>query len=180
MAPEPARAQNVALRYRHPRLADGSALWALAKANGLDENSPYSYLLWTEYFRDTTVVATTEHDDSTPVGFVTAFRRPDEPGTVFVWQVGVDSSHRRKGIAGTLLDELVERCGADHLEATVTPTNTASETLFRRFGERHDAPVATEELFAEEHFPPGHEAEVRFRIGPFGSANTDNPRGNES
>ncbi|MGK2929573.1 MAG: diaminobutyrate acetyltransferase [Acidimicrobiales bacterium] len=179
MAPASGNAQNVALRYRSPRLADGSALWALAKANGLDENSPYAYLLWTEYFRDTTVVATTEHDDSTPVGFVTAFRRPDEPGTVFVWQVGVDSSYRRRGIAGMLLDELVERCGADHLEATVTPTNTASDTLFRRFGERHDAPVATEELFAEEHFPPGHEAEVLFRIGPFGSANTDNPRGNE-
>jgi L-2,4-diaminobutyric acid acetyltransferase len=48
----------------------------------------------------------------------------------------------------------------------VTPSNVASETLFRRFGARHGAPVATDELFAEELFPPGHEAEVRFRIGP--------------
>ncbi len=84
-----------------------------------------------------------------------------------MWQVGVDEAHRRQGIAGSLLDELVDHAGADHLEATVTPSNGASETLFRRFGDRHGAPVHTEELFAESHFPPGHEAEVRFRIGPF-------------
>lgn len=157
------------LAFRNARTADGPILCELARANGLDENSPYVYLLWCEYFADTTVVATTGDatvGQDTPVGFVTAFGRPDEPGTVFVWQIGVAESHRRRGIAATLLDELVERCGADHLEATVTPTNTASETLFRRFGARHGAPVETEELFGAELFPPGHEAEVRFRIGP--------------
>ena len=157
--------QRVALRFRSPRTADGPALWALAKVNGLDENSPYAYLLWTEYFADTTVVATTADDDA-PIGFVTAFRPPADPCAVFVWQVGVDEAHRRRGIAGSLLDELVDRCGATHLEATVTPSNAASETLFRRFGARHGAPVHTEELFGAELFPPGHEAEVRFRIGP--------------
>lgn len=147
-------------------MADGSALWALARSNGLDENSPYAYLLWAEYFADTMVVATTEDDDDTPVGFVTAFARPDEPDTVFVWQIGVDDGHRRRGIAGSLLDHLAEWTGLRTLEATVTPTNVASETLFRRFGERHGATVTTEDLFPEDAFPPGHEAEVRFRIGP--------------
>lgn len=146
-------------------MADGSALWSLARANGLDENSPYAYLLWVEYFADTTVVATTE-DDDTPIGFVTAFARPDDPKTVFVWQIGVDGAHRRRGVAGSLLDHLAEWTELEHLEATVTPTNTASETLFLRFGERHGAPVSTEDLFSEDMFPPGHEAEIRFRIGP--------------
>ena len=167
MAPVTANENRAALRFRAPRVADGSALWALARANGLDENSPYAYLLWTEYFGDTTVVATTVDDDA-PVGFVTAFERPDEPGTVFVWQIGVDDAHRRRGIAGSLLDHLVEQHGSERLEATVTPSNTASETLFRRFADRHGATVTTEELFAEELFPPGHEAEIRFRIGPLG------------
>lgn len=164
---------RVALRFRAPRKTDGAALWALAKRNGLDENSPYAYLLWTEYFSGSSVVAVPEDDDEVPVAFVTGFLRPDEPRTVFVWQVGVDGSHRRQGIAARLLDHLVERTGADHLESTVTPSNTASETLFRRFGARHGAPVSTEELFAEEHFPPGHEAEVRFRIGPFDPRSRD-------
>jgi L-2,4-diaminobutyric acid acetyltransferase len=171
VAPATASADRC-LAFRPPRTADGPILWQLARANGLDENSPYAYLLWSEYFRDTTVVATlptegpAEGGDEVPVGFVTAFRRPDEPDTVFVWQVGVDAGHRRRGIAGLLLDALVERCGATHLEATVTPSNAASETLFRRFGARHGAPVSTDELFGEDLFPPGHEAEVRFRIGP--------------
>ena len=51
------------------------------------------------------------------------------------------------------------------MEATVTPSNSASETLFRRFGERHGLPVSVEPLFGEELFPAGHEAERRFRIG---------------
>ena len=164
MATLPASAQR-SLVFRNARTTDGPTLCELARANGLDENSPYAYLLWSEYFSDTTVVATDDADEA--IGFVTAFARPDEPGTVFVWQIGVDGDHRRRGIAGALLDELVERCGADHLEATVTPSNTASETLFRRFADRHDAPITTEELFAEALFPPGHEAEIRFRIGPF-------------
>lgn len=164
MAPATTSAHRSSLQYRQPRLEDGATLWELARSNGLDENSPYAYLLWSEYFRDTTVVAT--DDDDVPVGFVTAFARPDQPNTVFVWQIGVDENHRRRGIAGTLLDQLVERTGADHVEATVTPSNTASETLFRRFGARHGAPVTTEALFEEAHFPEGHEAELRFRIGP--------------
>lgn len=156
-------AQDTALGYRLARSEDGPALWSLAKANGLDENSPYAYVLWSEYFRSTTVVAT---DDDAPVGFVMAFLRPDDDTTVFVWQVGVDDTHRRRGIAGRLLDELFERSGATALEATVTPSNSASETLFRRFGARHGLSVAVEPLFGEELFPPGHEAELRFRISP--------------
>jgi L-2,4-diaminobutyric acid acetyltransferase len=157
-------ADRSSLGYRLARLEDGPALWSLAKDNGLDENSPYAYLLWSEYFRDTTVVAA--DDDDRPVGFVMAFLRPDEPDTVFVWQIGVSADHRRRGIAGTLLDELFERTEASVLEATVTPSNSASETLFRRFGDRHGLAVAVDPLFGEELFPPGHEAELRFRIGP--------------
>jgi len=155
---------QIPLACRPARREDGPALWSLARAAGLDENSPYAYLLWGEYFGDTTIVATS--DDGAVVGFVMAFRRPDEPSTVFVWQVGVAADHRQMGIAGRLLDALVERTGATALEATVTPTNTASKTLFRRFGERHGLPVTVEPLFPEGLFPPGHEAEDRFRIGP--------------
>ena len=71
-----------------------------------------------------------------------------------------------RGIAGRLLDELFERTGATAVEATVTPSNSASETLFRRFGDRHGLAVSVEPLFGEELFPAGHEAEHRFRIAP--------------
>lgn len=157
------------LAFRAPRKDDGLALWTLARSNGLDENSPYAYLLWSEYFSDTTLVAT-EVDGDEPIGFVTAFRPPADPRTVFVWQIGVDHDHRRKGIAGRLLDELVSSTGAAWLEATVTPDNVASDTLFRRFGDRHGVTTTTSELFSADMFPPGHEAEHRYRIGPLPSA----------
>ena len=54
----------------------------------------------------------------------------------------------------------------------MTPSNSASETLFRRFGDRHGLAVAVEPLFGEELFPAGHEAELRFRIAPA----TESPR----
>jgi len=144
---------------------DGPALLKLATSNGVDENSPYAYLMWAEYFGQSSIVATTDSSDE-PIGFVMGFRRPDEPDTTFVWQVGVDSRHRRRGIAAMLLDELVKHTGASHLEATVTPSNEASATLFRRFSARHRAAMTSEELFRAAQFPPGHEAEIRYRIGP--------------
>lgn len=147
-------------------------LWTLARDSGLDENSPYAYLMWAEYFAATSVVATTVEAD-TPVGFVTGFRLPEDPSTVFVWQIGVDADHRGQGIASRLLDALVERTDAAFIEATVTPDNLASETLFRRLGDRHGATTTVTELFAENQFPPGHEAEHRFRIGPLSSSTTD-------
>lgn len=164
VAPVTANDDRGTIRFRAPRTEEGAILWELARSNGLDENSPYAYLLFSEYFADTTVVAVDEAD--TVVGFVMGFHPPRDPSTAFVWQVGVDAAHRRRGIAGALLDAFVARTGSDHLEATVTPSNTASQTLFSRFGDRHGAEVVTEDLFTEAMFPPGHEAEVRYRIGP--------------
>lgn len=155
---------------RAPEPGDGSTLWALARDNGLDENSPYAYLLWATYFADTSVVA---EIDGVAVGFVTGFTVPDRPDTLFVWQVGVDADHRGRGIAAQLLDELVRRHPeARHLEATVTPTNTASAALFRGFGARHGGRVEERALFAADLFPAGHEAESLFRIGPFRTLST--------
>lgn len=149
---------------RPPHRGDGQALWALARANELDENSPYAYLLWSEYFADTSVVA---EADGEPVGFVIGFRVPARPDTVFVWQVAVDESQRGRGIGSRLLEALLLRHpDARFLEATVTPTNAASAALFRGFGNRHDGSVEVRELFDADLFPTGHEAEHLFRIGP--------------
>lgn len=153
------------LHIRAPEPSDGASLWTLARESGLDENSPYAYLLWSAYFADTSVVADL---DGVPVGFVTGFTVPARPDTVFVWQVGVAAAHRGHGIGSRLLDALV--CRQPHvrfLEGTVTPANAASAALFRGFGSRHGGLVEERELFAAGMFPPGHDPEVLFRIGPF-------------
>ncbi|MEU8621628.1 diaminobutyrate acetyltransferase [Streptomyces sp. NPDC048623] len=169
------------------RPADGADLWRIARgAEGLDLNSPYSYLLWCRDFAATSAVA--RDGSGQPVGFVTGYLRPEAPGTLFVWQVAVDGSHRGTGVAGALLDALAERLTAEgrgpvRVEATVTPGNTASDRLFRSFARRRGAALTREVLFPADAFPdacdapavpdghedlpdPAHEPELLYRIGP--------------
>ena len=94
-------------KFRKPTLNDGAALWRMAKdSQVLDLNSSYSYLLWCRDFAETSVVATI---DDEPAGFVTGYVRPDEPGTLMVWQVAVNSAFRGQKLAATMLDELSAR-----------------------------------------------------------------------
>lgn len=162
------RADDVSIEP--PAVADGAALWRLAKDSGtLDVNSSYSYLLWCRDFAATSAVA--RDADGEAVGFVTGYVRPDRPGTLLVWQVAVDARHRGRGLAGRLLDALAARVAAERgltaLETTITPGNTASERLFASFADRHGARVEREVLFGTDRFPDGpHDPEVLHRIGP--------------
>ncbi|MDQ0830163.1 L-2,4-diaminobutyric acid acetyltransferase [Streptomyces achromogenes] len=158
------------LRIDRPSVADGAALWRLAKESGtLDLNSSYSYLLWCRDFAGTSAVARAE--DGAPVGFVTGYVRPEDPRTLLVWQVAVDAAHRGRGLAAALLDGLTARLAAQRplttVETTITPGNTASERLFASYAERHGATVTREVLFGAGLFPDGpHDPEVLYRIGP--------------
>lgn len=132
----------------------------------LDLNSPYAYLLLAWHFPDTCVVAEL---GGRIVGFVAGYRPPTSPEAVFVWQVAVDADQRGNGLGQALLDAFVETPGArdaTHLEATVTPSNTASWRLFRGFASRHGAALEEHEALGAPLFPPGHEAEHLVRIGP--------------
>lgn len=148
-----------------PEVSDGVACWRLAAATGvLDVNSRYAYLLWCRDFAATSVVARCAGD---LIGFVTGFRRPEEPATLVVWQVAVDAAARGAGVAAAMLDALFDRVPeVDHLEATVTPDNTGSTALFTRFAERRGAPVHRGELFGTDLLGEGHQPEILFRIGP--------------
>lgn len=150
---------------RPPTPRDGQALWQLADDVGLDLNSPYFYVLWGDRFADTSTVAETGTGEA--VGFVAGLRVPADPGTLFVWQIGVAGAARRTGLGGRMLDELLARTGARWLEATVTPDNAASAALFTGVAERHDAELIVSSAYGEDLFPEGHEAELLYRIGPF-------------
>lgn len=158
------------LKLDHPRLDDGAALWRIARdSKVLDLNSSYSYLMWCRDYAATSVVARGE--DGTPVGFITGYRRPQDPHTLFVWQVAVDSSQRGRGLAAAMLDGLVGRVSREldvrALETTVTPDNVPSNRLFTSFAERHGADARRTVLFDTEVFPEdGHEPEVLYRIAP--------------
>ncbi|MEV6408028.1 diaminobutyrate acetyltransferase [Streptomyces bobili] len=162
------------LRIDRPSVADGAALWRIAKESGtLDVNSSYSYLLWCRDFAGTSAVARSEGGE--PVGFVTGYVRPEAPETLLVWQVAVDGAYRSRGLAAALLEGLTARVAAERplttVETTITPGNTASERLFTSYAARHGADVTREVLFDTGLFPDGpHDPEVLYRIGPLTSA----------
>jgi len=153
------------LTVGRPSVSDGVALWRLAAATGvLDVNSRYAYLLWCRDFAATSVVT---RRGGEVVGFITGFRRPDEPTTLVVWQVAVDEVVRGRGVAGTMLDALFDGVPeVDHLETTITPDNPGSIALFTRFAERRGAQVRRSELFGAELLGADHEPEILYRIGP--------------
>ncbi|MEZ6132584.1 MAG: diaminobutyrate acetyltransferase [Planctomycetaceae bacterium] len=150
--------------------SDGPGIWRLVRDSGvLDENSAYLYLLLCRDFSDTCLVA---ERDGRLAGFVTAYRPPDEPEVLFIWQVAVAPAARRQGVALQMLTELVDRVGRSSLrfiEATVAPSNSASRQLFASLARTLDVPltIVPEEGFTQNDFPSGdHEPEPRVRIGP--------------
>jgi ribosomal protein S18 acetylase RimI-like enzyme len=66
------------------------------------------------------------------VGAVTS--RAPRDGRLFVVYLTVAKRHRRKGLAGVLLDELVRSSGADRVELLVDEDNNPAQQFYRRAG----------------------------------------------
>lgn len=155
--------------FRSPTVVDGGRIWQLViDAGTLDRNSSYAYVLLCRDFAETCIIA--EHFGDL-AGFVTGYRPPSRPDTLFVWQVGVAPSARGKGLASALLTKLLGSGGCQgvrFLETTVSPSNEASLALFKSLARRLDANLEELAGFGAELFPEsGHEAEPLLRIGPF-------------
>lgn len=151
--------------FRKARPADGARMYELVREmGGLELNTAYFYVLFCIDFADTCVVAEV---DGELAGFVLGHRPPERPDTVFVWQVGVAPFMRKQGMARRLLDAFLEQNpDARWLEASVTPSNTASRKLFRSVARDHGVDCDVSDFMRAEHFPDGHEPEELFRIGP--------------
>lgn len=161
--------QKEKLTFRMPSEEDGKDVWQLIKETGvLDLNSSYSYLMWSKFFDETSVVV---EADGQIVGFISGFIQPKSPETLFVWQVAVDASQRGKGLASRMLQAILHRHTCRNircLEATVSPSNKASQALFRKLARDFRTDCNVSEFFTENQFPgEGHEAELLFSIGPF-------------
>lgn len=158
---------NDSITFTKPKTSDSIAMWELVKQSTLDNNSPYSYLMMCEFFSDTCVI--TKVNDEV-IGFITAFIPPKKQNVIFIWQVGVSSTQRGKQIASKMIYELLSREASKHvryIEATVTPSNIASQALFNGLARKLNTNVTTKVLFPKELFPQtSHEEEVNFRIGP--------------
>lgn len=159
-----------AYTLRVPQATDGYALSQLVeRCKPLDTNSVYCNLLQCSDFADTGIAAIAEDGDL--VGFISGYRPPARPETLFVWQVAVDSRMRGQGLALKMLLALVERLapqGVTHMETTITPDNEASQALFKKAFRQLGADYSTAVKFARDtHFNGLHDDEVVYRAGPF-------------
>lgn len=154
---------------RAPAVSDGAEIWRIVKESGtLDLNSAYLYLLLCKDFSETCVVA---EQNGRLVGFVTGYRPPQHKEVIFLWQVGVDLACRGQGLGKRMVKAFLRSegaRGAAHLETTISPSNQASQALFRGIARELGAGVEVTPCFVATDFPTGkeHEAEELYRIGP--------------
>ena len=156
------------MKFEKPTQEDASAVHQMLKeAGGLDVNTLYCYMLLCSQFRETCRIARAE--DGSVAGFLSAYRVPDEPQALFVWQVAVSRHFRKQGIAKRLLMNVVtedaERAPLAYLTATVADSNKASLALFRSIAREHGSELSVEPCFkADDFLPEAHEAEPLVRI----------------
>lgn len=154
------------IQFRKPNLADGESIYRLIeRCPPLDLNSSYLYFLQASHFADTCVVA--EMDGET-VGFISAYYLPEEPRSLFVWQVAVDQKARGKGLAKRMLFKLLEQqrnSDVTELLCTISPSNIASQSLFKAFAKEGSLVVSVQPFLTETHFGQlGHEAEELYSL----------------
>jgi L-2,4-diaminobutyric acid acetyltransferase len=157
------------IHFRIPTLEDSPAVYELVKrCKPLDLNSRYCYMLVCTHFQNTSIVAET---DGKVQGFISAYADPEMPEILFVWQVAVDASLRGKGMALGLLKRLLSRENLRQIttiDTTISPSNAASQNLFRRLASELKSEIRVEPYFRQELFGgEAHEDEERYRIGPF-------------
>jgi len=160
--------------FRPPRAQDARAVFDLVKASPpLDPNSLYCNLLQCTHFAATCLIA---ERGGKVVGWVSAYRPPDAPDTLFVWQIAVDAAARGEGLGGSLLDRLLHLPavrGVSRIATTVTPSNHASRRMFAGLARRHGLEADVHPWFgAAVHFGGTHESEELISIGPLPQAGT--------
>lgn len=167
-APHPDLTCADPIDLRRPTKNDASAIHRLvSQCPPLDLNSLYTYLLLTEHFAATCIVA---QGDGATLGFVSAYTPPARPDVLFIWQVAVHEQARGRGLAKRMLEALLRRpdvAGVRYLETTVSPGNAASRRVFDLLAQELGAAINETPLFGRAMFgPQAHDDEPLLRIGP--------------
>ncbi|MFT7823560.1 MAG: diaminobutyrate acetyltransferase [Sulfurimonas sp.] len=155
--------------FRIPTLKDSPAVYDLVDhCKPLDLNSRYAYMLVCTHFSETSIVY---ESDGEIKGFVSGYIDPRSDKTLFIWQVAVHSSLRGQGIASRMLTALLSRKNLSHIEyieTTISPSNKASQNLFRHLTSEINTEMSVEPYFDKDLFGgEAHEDEELYRIGPF-------------
>lgn len=151
---------------RKPVAKDGADIWKLVRAcRPLDENSMYCNLLQCDHFADTCVLAQLSGEVA---GWVSAYVMPNEPDTLFVWQVAVSEIARGQGLSGLMLQTILNRpqCkDVTRLQTTITADNEASWSVFRKFARLQGRELDITAYYTQAlHFQERHKTEYMVTI----------------
>ncbi|MDD3815049.1 MAG: diaminobutyrate acetyltransferase [Desulfocapsaceae bacterium] len=152
--------------FRPPTSHDARAMRSLAQGSQvLSVNSTYYYALMARHFQATCMVA---EGTARICGYVIGYCPPEQPDTLFVWQVGVAKQSQGKGLGKRLLIALLRQKGPVFLEATIAPDNQPSINLFRSVARHFTAGHTFSEasFFDEDDLGVEEKAEHLMRIGP--------------
>ena len=157
------------IELRIPTLSDGMDVYRLVeRCPPLDANSSYCDILQCGHFAQTSVAAEMNGEI---VGFISAYKKPEQENTLFVWQVAVDEKARGLGLASDMLMHILQRpqCqGVNRLETTITEDNKGSWALFERLAKTLSTDLNSSIwLEKQKHFDGQHESEALVVIGPF-------------
>ena len=160
------------IEFRTPTATDGMAVFELIKrCPPLDTNSSYCNFLQCSHFANTSVVA---EMNGAMVGFISGYKVPDQPDTLFIWQVAVDKKARGLGLARRMAMHILSRQQCEdirHLHTTITPSNDASWALFNSLAKHLNTEINSDFwLDKDTHFQGHHDSESLVQIGPFNLA----------
>ncbi|MDX1490348.1 MAG: diaminobutyrate acetyltransferase [Pseudohongiellaceae bacterium] len=160
------------LVLRSPIAEDGASVWRLVgQCPPLDTNSMYCNLLQATHFSQTSVAAT--QLEAGLLGFVSGYRLPSRPQTLFVWQVAVSEAARGQGLAKRMIMHILQRpenSDIDRIETTITESNGASWALFTSLANDLSANLNKKVMFDEQqHFDGEHATEMLVTVGPISS-----------
>ncbi len=152
--------------FREPSRTDGDNVYSLiTDCSPLDINSSYCNFLQSTHFSNTCVLA--EKDDDL-AGFISGYQKPNEPNTLFIWQVAVSPRYRGKGLAYSMLNTLLQRESLKHikaLETTITKANDASWSLFKKLDANNGNQGEVSTFLDQKiHFKDKHDTEYLYRI----------------
>ena len=160
--------ETASVSIRMPEAKDGKDIYALVKESGtLDANSEYAYLLLGEHFKETCVIA---EEGGKLAGFVSAYIPPNQPDVLFVWQIAVSESFRRRGLGRAMIYDIMKRKSCENIKyihVTISPSNSASRSLFTSLARDLDTSIREQSMFQSDYFSDQHEDEPLFVIGPF-------------
>lgn len=158
------------ITFRRPELADGLKIYNLiASSPPLDVNSSYLYFLQSSHFAQTCVLA---EQAGELLGFVSGYMRPDKPTELFVWQMVVAEAGRGKGIAKNLVRQQLKQAlelqpELESLSCTISPSNQASQGVFKSLANYFGLQLSKDEFLTEAHFSgQEHEAEDYYLLVP--------------